>query len=58
VVSETVASCGAKFSLCIEPAPVGYYKMPGSVVFVATERPSRWHQFWVRVFFGWRWIDE
>ena len=34
---------------------VGHYEIMQDLVFGANMRPSRWHRFWTRVFFGWKW---
>lgn len=25
---------------------------------IAVPKPNWWHQFWINVFFGWKWIKE
>jgi len=48
------------FTAANPPKYVGYYQLgefPYDVRISFPERPSRWHQFWMKFFFGFRWKD-
>lgn len=42
----------------VESEYFGCYVIGGNIYFYLNKRPSKWHQFWARVFLGWEWVGD
>lgn len=46
------------FNMDWPPPHVGHFVLTKGVIWHLSHRPHWWYRFWVRVFFGWRWVDS